>query len=123
MIFSICLPYHPIFGERNCEVYSLYSFRDAFRFSYERRIFLPQSSEITFTDIYTYRAFYGTLDPQIVGFNFSSKNLVGSAYTERLIRESYGFGFSGSYRWFSVDVLKENKEKGYFLNFSTTSFQ
>jgi hypothetical protein len=118
MIFPICSPYHPIFGERNCEVYSLYSFRDAFRFSYERRIFLPQSSETTFTDIYTYRAFYGSLDPQIVGFNFSSKNLVGSAYTERLIRESYGFGFSGSYRWFSVDVLKENEEKGYFLNFS-----
>jgi|GEM_PF-1064407 len=121
MIFPICLPYHPIFGERKCEVYLLYSFKDAFRFSYERTVFLPPASETTFTDIYTYRAFYGISDFQTVGFNFSSGNLVGSAYTERVIYENYGFGFSGKYKWFSVEVLKGKRgeeEKAYFLNLS-----
>ncbi len=126
MIFPICLPYHPIFGERNCEVYLLYSHNDAFRFSYEKVVFLPVNSESTFTDIYTHRAFYEVLNPQTVGFNFSSKNLVGSAYTERILSENYGFGFSGRYRWFSAEVLKgrrgKKEEKAYFLSFSEKIF-
>lgn len=123
MIFPLCSPYHPLFGYRNCETYSLTYFYDIPRFIYEGTIALGSFSGSTFTDIYTYRTIYDTVNYQTVGFNFHSQNVVGGAYTERInINENYAFGFIGRYRWFSGLVLKGKRypyeEKAYFVNFN-----
>lgn len=122
MIFPLCSPYHPLFGDKNCETYSLIYFYDIPRFTYERTIDLGGFSSSTFTDIYTYRTIYDTLNYQTVGFKFHSPNLVGEAYTERInIEEDYAFGFIGRYKWFSGLALKgtvyPDEERAYFVNF------
>ncbi len=122
MIFPLCSPFHPIFGPRNCEIYTFQYFYDSPRFTYEKTFNLPEFSQRTFTDIYTHKTIYDTIDYQTVGVSFSSPNLILNAYTERLINiENYAYAIIGRFLGFTGYVFKGSRggynERGYFASY------